>query len=849
MSLKSWIAPALGLGLVWGCEQARAESYDWGNVVFEGGGFVDGIVPSHTQPGLVYARTDVGGAYRWDSTGGQWIALMDWVSQPDLGLYGTESVALDPRDSKRLYILCGTSYFSNGLSMILRSDDYGATFDTVNVTAQILAHGNGMGRQSGEKLAVDPHNSAILFCGTRTKGLFHSADTGKTWSLVAGTVSLSGTDIVNQDGITYVLFDSSSGTTAGGGTKTIYLGVANDAASLYVSNDGGATFNPIAGAPAQMALRATLSGGYLYGTYSDGPGPFNQSGGSVWKMNTATGAWTNISPKDDSGFVYGTGHEGYGYSFGGISADPQNPLRLILSTESFYGGNDLWPDGKANAGDVIFLTEDGGATWKNLNPKSATTPNLDANGNNWIDGNAIHWAGSLEFDPFNTQVAWVGSGNGVFRTDDITPVVPVWKFQAHGLEETVPMDLVSVPGGPLVTALMDYDGSTYTNILQSAPQHTPTIGSDNVLGYAAQAGWFIRGGRVTDYSVNPSRTYDVLYRSQDQGETWAMTDTATLPGSGGDLALSADGKVMLLRPSNTHNGVNASPSTYYRSADSGNTWTAVTGLNTQTGRMVADPVNPADFYIIPDGYQGDVLGSTNGGVSFAKVGSLIDNTHGLTSASSGLLRAAPGAAGDLWVPLDAVQSWSPSGYSANGLAHSVDGGKTWSRDSSMDACLSIGLGKAAPGAAYYALYMWGKANGGPLGIYRSIDKGQTWMRVNDDQHQYGGPANGNFVLGDMNVYGRVYMSTAGRGIVYGEPVGTNAIAPRAAGHALPSLYRYGEMLFSQGANTIRLVDLRGRLIRTSEKLGGIARLDLSGLPRGLYVAHCGGAAMVVDGVK
>src|SRR5690606_7438755 len=30
--------------------------------------------------------------------------------------------------------------------------------------------------------------------------------------------------------------------------------------------------------------------------------------------------------------------------------------------------------------------------------------------------------------------------------------------------------------------------------------------------------------------------------------------------------------------------------------------------------------------------------------------------------------------------------------------------------------------------------------------------------------------NGEFIVGDMNVFGRVYLSTAGRGIAYGEPV-------------------------------------------------------------------------------
>jgi hypothetical protein len=53
-------------------------------------------------------------------------------------------------------------------------------------------------------------------------------------------------------------------------------------------------------------------------------------------------------------------------------------------------------------------------------------------------------------------------------------------------------------------------------------------------------------------------------------------------------------------------------------------------------------------------------------------------------------------------------------------------------------------------------------------VYRSDDAGASWRRVNDDAHQYGGPGNGQFVLGDLNQYGRVFLSTAGRGIVVGE---------------------------------------------------------------------------------
>lgn len=820
-----------------------ADTYTWGNVTLEGGGFISGIIPSKTQKDLVYARTDVGGAYRWDANNSRWIPLMDWLSEKQGGLYGTEALALDPNDPAKLYILGGISYFNDGKTAILRSSDYGNTFDVVDVTSQFRAHGNGMGRQAGEKLAVDPANGGILYCGTRLHGLFRSADSGKTWTAVPNTTSMSGSGIVNDNGIAYILFDPTSGT-ANGGTKTVYVGVSKSDGSLYKSTDGGASFAKVTGAPSQMAMRAVFAEGTIYGTFSAGPGPHSQSGGSVWKYATAGGAWTNITPKADSGWTYGTGHEGYGYGFGGISVDPGNSQRMVISTEACYGGANRWPDGKGNAGDIFFLSENGGTTWKTLNPQTITTANLSPNGNKWISGSSIHWAGSVEFDPFNVKIVWSSSGNGVFRTDDVTAAVPVWNFQSKGIEETVPMELVSVPGGPLVTALMDYDGATYDDIGISVPVHANPIGSSNSLGYAAQVGAFLRSGRVTDYSKNPAVTYDVLYHSTDMGRTWSATDTASLPGSGGSLAMSADGRVFLLRPSNLHNGANASASTFYRSADKGKTWTAVTGLNSQNGRMVSDPVDAASFYIVPDGYLGDVYASSDTGKTFSKISAIKNPNFNQSPASSGMLRTAPGAAGDLWLCLDAEQSWNASGYSAHGLGHSTDGGKTWSFLNTMDGCLSIGLGKAAPGKDYFALYMWGAANGGPLGIYRSIDKGQTWLRINDDKHQFGGPGNGKFVLGDFNEYGRVYMSTAGRGIVYGNIGALSGNIPRVttpAASIAVELTQFGSTLQvrAQGLTypRVEFVDLNGRVIRQVLLQEGLQAVSLHGMTHGMYIAR------------
>ncbi|WP_405865131.1 cellulose binding domain-containing protein [Streptomyces sp. NBC_01515] len=726
-----------------------ADTYTWHNARIDGGGFVPGVVFNRKEKNLAYARTDIGGAYRWQESTKTWTPLLDSVGWDDWGHTGVVSLASDSVDPDKVYAAVGTYTNSwdptNGA--VLRSADRGGSWQKTDLPFKL--GGNMPGRGMGERLAVDPNKDSVLYLGAPSgKGLWRSTDSGVTWSQVANFPNVgnyvqdptdtSGYASDNQ-GIVWVTFDESTGT-AGSATKTIYVGVADQANAVYRSTDAGATWSRVAGQPTgYLAHKGVLDAvnGYLYIAYSDKGGPYDGGKGQLWRYATATGTWTNISPVAEADSYYG---------FSGLTVDRQHPGTVMATAYSSW-----WPDTQ------IFRSTDSGGTWTKAwdytsYPNRANRYTMDVSSSPWLTFGAnpsppeqapkLGWmTESLEIDPFDSNRMMYGTGATLYGTENLTNWDSGGQFtvkpMVRGLEETAVNDLAAPPSGgaQLLSALGDIGGFRHTDLAQvpSMMFTSPTFTTTTSLDFAeTNPNTVVRVG-------NADSGAHIAF-STDNGANWfAGTDPAGVSG-GGTVAAAANGSRFVWSPA----GAGVQYATGF-----GSSWAASSGI--PAGAIVeSDRADAKAFYGFKSGH---FYVSSDGGATFTT-----STAAGLPAGDSVRFKALPGTKGDIWLAGGASDG-------AYGLWHSTDGGATFTKLANVDQADTIGFGKAATGASYQTLYTSAKI-GGVRGIFRSTDKGATWTRINDDAHQWGWT--GAAITGDPRIYGRVYVSTNGRGVVYGD---------------------------------------------------------------------------------
>ena len=741
---------------------AAVKATRWASVKFGGGGYVPGLIFHPTSPDVLYARTDVGGAYRWNPATSTWIAITDGFGPDEGGYHGSETMALDPNDDQRVYMSGGMYVKADNHARLYISTDRGDHWTYVDLP--FPAGSNNQGRAIGERLMVDPNDPTILFYGTRTAGLWKSADRGRTWHQVTSLATLTMTQAQIDStwwsspvGVEQVIFDTDT-KGAGSATQTIYTAVAPDYAgmagltySLYKTTDGGASWTGIP-VPADVAgyivphmVRA--KDGMMYVAFTQGVGPGASGSAALYRFDGTH--WTLLKRYDNTQWT--------SFGIGGLSVSGTgSATRIALGVTNSWGNWDGQP--------VVQLSDDAGATWREI---ASTAPHVP-------DGGFSGWMDDVEIDPNNRERILHVSGGGVWETRNASAAKPTWTNPVDGIEEVATKALMAPPPGAnytLMRAGLDIGVTVQTELLKKP---TRTSGEWFSSAFGIDTAWS-NPAYIAAIGAAAYKTPDILGAySTDAGATWTAFAT-NHPDAKAHQDEAAS--IAVTKPGNAVWAPSYSVPAW--TADNGNTWT-YTNLpplaNAWVSRgyhVVADRKNPDKVYAYNSGgawwqQWGETARffvSTDGGHTFAESTAFPNSGAALNSFQQTAVAVNPNVEGDIWLV---------DGFN---ILHSTDSGANWTKlnvtasipnpDNAYEpkkyGATSIALGKAPAGAKYSAsIYIVGVING-TWGVHRSDDGGVTWTRFNDDLHQYGGIGT---LAADQTVPGRLYMSGAARGVLF-----------------------------------------------------------------------------------
>lgn len=706
---------AIAAFLMFGClclTDARAQ---WRPMKIGAGGYVDGldIAPDGTMVG----RTDTNGAYRWAGT--SWKQLVTATSMPPAFVaanpvssgQGVYEIQIAPSRSDFMYMMFDGYVFA--------SSNKGATW-TQTSFAQVNESANDGFRVRGQKMAVDPNNSKIVYVGTPQNGLFVTRDGGNTWAAVSG-VPVSGQSNGQYPGITGILFDPKIGGVVGGASQTIFASSYGN--GVYESTNGGATWTNLAGGPADVEFAAiSPTGAYVVAANNN-----------TSMLSYAGGTWTNLTPPNQQGVA-------------ALAINPSNAREIVVLS----GG------GQAN------VTWDGGSAWSgmdwNMNVTSADIPWLaDAN----VDpGNGAYLStGGTAFSATTPNELIISAGTGVWNvTIPSAPPIGTLTYadMSVGIENLVANSIIVPPGGDPVLASWDRPFFRIDR-LHAYPMTYGPVNSDNIV-----AGWSV------DYaSSNPNflvgladwwGTEETGF-STNGGRTWtnfpAAIQGAGSSFMGGTIAASTP-KNIIWAPADGNNP--------YYTRDGGKTWSPVSlpgvsswsgfdwayFLNTRT--VTADRVQLNTFYL----YYNGVYKTTDGGQSWTEVSASLE-----PYAYNSSIQSVPGKKGNLFFT-GGIQGNGTNPPSWAGFYMSSDFGSTWITIPNVLDVINFGFGAPAQGQSYPTIYIVGYVNN-VYGIWQSTNLSQGWTQIGTiptgelDQI--------STIAGDPNT-GNVYVGFGGGGYAY-----------------------------------------------------------------------------------
>ncbi|BCN32837.1 beta propeller repeat protein [Anaeromicropila herbilytica] len=787
--------------------------YTYRNLPVPGGGFVTGFSFHKNAKDILYARTDIGGVYRYDFANDTWVSLMDHVTNLNLSESYPLAIALDPKNEDSLYIACG----DHKTGTLCISYDRGNHFIYRSIPCPV--HGNSPGRGTGDRLMLDPNNSRVIYFASQTRGLLRSMDEGMTWEFL--TVCEDKEKEQNEYDLTCLFIDSRRTSTITSGmnnnntnnnsntnetalSTTLIVstsGVVNRTNDLtrghclYISTDCGNTFHKLA-QPAHIASSNRISGlvaqrmdydgTYLYVTMAASGEP-NYSFFSNYSCDSGSsfdGRLLRYQMGDDGKILDyvditpDTGRKQNEYGLSGISSNRDIPGLLLCTTIC------------RKDSDIIFLSKDYGSSWEEILCGTAIG-NIDFNVPYMkpeYNGNAsiIHWMSDIKINPYDMNHAVFNTGTGIFMTDNLLDSSPTWYPSCRGLEETVHLNIYSPPSGDvkLIDILGDLGGFAFTD-LDTPPENTFADEQRNRYITCMNADYPDCNPNIvvaTPRGNWTGKTIGGLILSKDQCKTFkrlshpyglssyidTLLDRIKLPNiNSGWCAISSDSSSLLW----TIADGNRLPLTgAVLTCDEGDTWEKVLIYNTKNNliqdsntqlKIMADRVNPSIFYGF--GENSRIYVSRDYGKTFYEheVPSCfpIHNLGSLDGSHHVEIRVESGKEGVIWIALNYNGLWKLV-YHAD--TNTFKYHKITKEGESVFA-QGMGLGKDTK---VKTLYICGEIEG-IYGFYRSFNEGNTWERINTTNQMYGDV---KCIIGDPRVFGRFYIATGSRGVLYGEEI-------------------------------------------------------------------------------
>ncbi|MGO9838815.1 MAG: hypothetical protein ACLP1X_31940 [Polyangiaceae bacterium] len=721
-----------------------APTTGWDYAKIGGGGFITG--GQVAADGTKFFRTDTSGGYLYDDATGTLSQIVPRNLPTGANVYlngtGVYESLIAPFDSKLLY-----AAYNNAL---YRSTDGGNTFTATKTDFTFDSNSQSM-RTYERHGQIDPQNENDILFGDQV-GLYRSTDGGMTWNLASGVpaaMAFQG----DTAGFSGVAFNPKSTMANGNSSEAI----ASTGGNYFRTIDGGNTWTDISsGGPADEPTMAEYD---AHGNYFVAP-----SQGGIWRYGS--GAWKNLQPPSDN--------------FAFFFIDPTNDQHIVLVGHSNF---------------AFTQSTSGGSTWgQTLN--YAIDQQMSVDDIPWHTTNPHYFRANILVDPVRS-VVWMPGGNQGLESIPLSALSgsPPYTDDMHGLgiENMCINTMVAAPGSKKLHAVvwdewyaqLDRDNLVYPSIVN------PMMGG-------ISPSWGLDGCKQTptmlarwlDGAVGSGAQYAESGWSDDDGATWNAF--ATLPadttgsgdwGYGGELAYSGQDNIVVVS-SNT-NGVSSANGQLrmpYYTLDRGATWHPVTlptawtqtnvsevhsayYLNRQI--LVADYSQLGRFYFLVEADDPNFRGiyrTDDGGATWTRT-SAIPGTQDYAIWQYNAHLKSP-VTNHLWMTAGEEGSGSPVGTGQ--LFRSTDGGTTFAALPDVLEPFNIGFGAPAQAGGYPVLFMSGYYKGQP-GMWMTAnasDASPTWVSIGSSPNdQYSGV---NFIEGDPDVPGRVWVATGCAGVQFGE---------------------------------------------------------------------------------